>query len=161
MKKPRNKKYRPRPVSNGGGLTVIAKCHARGQDAAPLNDGQLQDLGLAYWLSLEQLRTGDASEEAWSCVVTALNIGLAMAESDIGAEHEDAFARALDGAFRAKTRSAKSGNFRLDGEALRDIEAALTVHDSQMEVATRAEVVAAMNLVRQRVDDGHVYKEAA
>ena len=160
MKK-RSKKYRPRPVSLGGGLTVVARCYARGQDAAPLNGGQLQDLGLASWLNLEQLRTGDATEEAWSVVVTALNIGVALAEGDIGAEHQKAFNLALAGAFRAKTRSARTGNFRLDGDAMRDIETALTIHDRQMEIASRAEVVAAMNLVRQRVDEGHVYREAA
>lgn len=156
----RNKKYRPRPVSNGGGLTVIARCHARGQDAAPLTGGQLQDPDLAYWLSLEQLRTGAAGEEAWSCVVTALNIGLALVETGVGAEHEQAMNDALEGAFRAKTRSRVSGSFRLDGDAMRDIEAALSIHDLQMEVATRAEVTAAMLLVRQRVDAGHVYRDS-
>jgi len=161
MKKPREKKYRPRPVAQAGGLAAIAKCVARGQDAAPLASDQLSDLGLAYWLSLEQLRTGAATEEAWSCVVTALNIAMAMAEAEIGAEHEQAIIRALGGAFRAKVRSAKSGNFRLDGDAMRDIEAALTIHDAQMQVATRAETVAALQLVRRRVDQGHVYKDAA
>lgn len=161
MKKRREKKYRPRPVAQAGGLTAIARCIARGQDAAPLAGDQLSDLGLAYWLSLEQLRTGAATEEAWSCVVTALNIAMAMAEAEIGAEHEQAIIRALDGAFRAKVRSAKSRNFRLDGDAMRDIEAALEVHDAQMQVATRAETVAALQLVRQRVDEGHVYKDAA
>lgn len=161
MKKKRDKKYRPRPVSNGGGLVVIAKCHARGQGAVPLTGDQLQDLGLAYWLSLEQLRTGDANEEAWSCVVTAPNIGLALVETDIGAEHAKAFNQALEGAFRAKTRSATSKNFRLDGDAMRDIEAALSIHDQQMEVATRAEVTAAMCLVRRRVGEGNVYRDAA
>jgi hypothetical protein len=160
MKKQRNKKYRPRPVSLGGGLSVVAKCYARGQDAAPLNDGQLQDLGLAYWLSLEQLRAGEATEEAWSVVVTALNIGLALVETGVGAEHEQTFNDALAGAFRAKTRSERTKNFRLDGDAMRDITAALTIHDAQMEAASRAEVVVAMNLVRRRVDEGHVYKEA-
>lgn len=161
MKKPRNKKYRPRAVSPGGGLDAVAKCYARGQDAAPLNDDQLSDLGLAYWLNLEQLRTGAATEEAWSVVVTALNIGLAMCETDIGADHEQTFNQALEGAFRAKTRSARTGNFRLDGDAMRDIEAALAVHDRQMEIASRAEVVAAMGLVRRRVDEGYVYRDAA
>jgi len=51
VKKPRNKKYRPRPVAQAG---------------APLAGDQLADLSLVYWLSLEQLRTGDAAEEAWS-----------------------------------------------------------------------------------------------
>jgi len=159
----RNKKYWPRQAAPAGGLTVIARCVARGQDAAPLAEDQLADLGLAYWLSLEQLRTGAATEEAWSCVVTALNIAMAMAmaEADIGAEHETAIIRALDGAFRAKVRSAKSGNFRLDGDAMRDIETVLTIHDAQLEVATRAETIAALQLVFQRVDEGHVYREAA
>lgn len=161
MKKTRNKKYRPRPIALGGGLTAVAKCYARGQDAAPLNGDQLSDLGLAYWLSLEQLRTGDATEEAWSVVVTALNIVLGMVESGVGAEYAQTFNDALAGAFRAKTRSAKRGNFRLDGDAMRDIEAALTVHDAQMEIASRAEVVAAVTLVRKRVDEGSVYRDAA
>lgn len=161
MKKPRNKKYRPRPAAQACGLTAIARCMARGQAAAPLASDQLSDLGLAYWLSLEQLRTGAATEEAWSCVVTALNIAMAMAEAEIGAEHEQAIIRALDGAFRAKTRSAKTGNFRLDGDAMRYIEAALTIHDAQMKVATRAETVAALQLVRRRVDEGRVYRDAA
>lgn len=161
MKKARTKKYRLRPVALAGGLTAIARCVARGQDAAPLAKDQLADLGLAYWLSLEQLRTGAATEEAWSCVVTALNIAMAMTEADIGAEHEAAIIRALDGAFRTKVRSAKSGNFRLDGDAMRDIEAALTIHDAQLEAATRAETIAALELVFQRVDEGHVYREAA
>jgi hypothetical protein len=161
MKKARNKKYRPRPVALAGGLTVVARCHARGQDAAPLNDGQLQDLGLAYWLNLEQLASGVATEEAWSVVVTALNIGLALAETGIGVEHESTFNLALEGAFRAKTRSARTNSFRLDGEGLSDIKAALAVHDGQMDIASRAEVIAAMSLVRQRIDEGHVYKDAA
>lgn len=161
MKKPRNKKYRPRPVAQAGGLIALDRCIARGQAAAPLAATQLADLGLAYWLSLEQLRTGDATEEAWSCVVAALNIAMALSEADIGAEHEQAIVSALDGAFRAKVRSAKSGNFRLDGDAMRDIEAALTIHDGQMELATQGETVAALQLVRRRIDEGHVYRDAA
>jgi len=161
MRKPRNKKYRPRPIGVGGGLSVVAKCYARGQDAAPLNDGQLQDLGLAYWLNLEQLRSGAATEEAWSVIVTALNIGMALVESGVGADHEQTFNDALAGAFRAKTRGARTKNCRLDGDAMRDIQAALAVHDQQMEIASRAQIVEAMNLVRQRIDEGHVYKDAA
>jgi len=161
MKKARNKKYRPRPVGIAGGLSVIGKCHERGQDAAPLNDGQLQDLGLAYWLNLEQLRSGAATEEAWSVVVTALNIGMALVESGVGADHEQTFNDALAGAFRAKGRSVNARSFRLDGDAMRDIQAALAVHDRQMEIASRAQIVEAMSLVRRRIDEGHVYKDAA
>jgi hypothetical protein len=156
--KRRSKKYRPRPVDPDGGLSRIALCVARGINAAPLTGAQLTDLGAAYWLSFEQLRTGEATEEVWSCVVCALNIGLALAEQGIGDEFEQTLIAALEGAFRAKVRSARTGNFRLDGEAMRAIGEALHVHDAQMEIATRVEVTAAMRLVHDRIEQGNVYQ---
>ncbi|WEF34886.1 hypothetical protein [Pseudoduganella chitinolytica] len=160
-KKPRNKTYRPKPVAIHGGLIAIAMCHARGHEASPLRHDQLSDLGIAYWLSLDNLRAGDANEECWSCVSCALNIGMVLAERGIGAEYEQTFVQALDGAFRAKARSVRTRNFRLDGDALRDIETAFQVHDEQMKIATRAEVADAMTTVRQRIEAGNVYQEAA
>jgi hypothetical protein len=160
-KKPRSKKYTPKPVAVHGGLIAIAKCHARGQDASPLKADQTTDIGLAYWLSFENLRSGSANEESWSCIACALNVGMVLSERDIGKAYEPLLVRALDGLFRAKVRSNKSGNWRLDGEALRDVEEALQVHDQQMAIATRAEVTAAMNTIHARLAAGNVYKEAA
>lgn len=160
-KKPRNKKYVPRPVTQHGGLVAIAMCHARGENASTLTSDQTTDLGVAYWLSFENLRAGDANEESWSCVACALNVALVLCEKGIGAEFEPQMVAALDGAFRAKTRSAKSGNFRLDGQALRDIETALQIHDQQMAIAKRWEVTTAMNAIYKRLKEGNVYREAA
>jgi hypothetical protein len=157
MKAKRNKKYRPRPVATAGGLGVIANCYARGEEHIPLRDEQLTDLGVAYWLSMENLRTGAATEEAWSCVVSALNIAMALCEDGIGIEFEGDFNRALAGAWRAKVRSAKSGNFRLDGPAIIEITAALHLHDQQLKLATRAQVTKALNLVHDRIEEGNVY----
>jgi hypothetical protein len=159
-KKPR-KKYVPRPVAQHGGLVAIAMCHARGENASVLKPDQVTDLGVAYWLSFENLRTGDANLESWSCVACALNVALVLCEKGIGAEYEQQLVKALDGCFRAKIRSAKSGNFRLDGEALRDIETALQIHDQQMQLAKRWEVTAAMQTIYKRLKDGNVYQEAA
>lgn len=161
VKPKRNKRYVPRPVTQHGGLIAVARIHARAEEVVPLRDDQLTDLGVAYWLSLENLRTGAATEEAWSCIVSALNIGVVLCELGVGPEHELAFVAALDGAFRAKLRSAKSGTFRLDGEAMRDIEAAFQIHDEQMKLATRAEVTQAMRTVHARIESGNVYREAA
>lgn len=160
-KKPRNKAYRPKPVSQHGGLIAIAMCHARGENASTLNSDQTTDLGLAYWLSFENLRSGDANEECWSCIACALNIALVLCEQGIGAEHEALIVRAQDGTFRAKIRSKRTGNFRLDGAALRDIEEALTMHDQQMAIAKRWEVTQALGIVRAREAAGTVYQEAA
>jgi len=144
-KKPR-KKYQPKPVTQHGGLVAIAMCHARGENASTLKPDQVTDLGVAYWLSFENLRTGDANEEAWSCVACALNVALVLAEKGIGADYEQALV---------------TGNFRLDGDALRDIETALQIHDQQMAMAKRWEVTAAMNTIYKRLAEGNVYREAA
>jgi hypothetical protein len=142
-------------------LVAIAMCHARGENASLLKPDQVTDLGVAYWLSLENLRTGDANEESWSCVACALNVALVLSEKGIGAEYEQAFVDALDGAFRAKIRSTTTGNFRLDGPALRDIQAALTIHDEQMVLAKRWEVTDAMNTIYARLAAGNVYQQEA
>lgn len=160
-RKPRNKPYRPKPVAQHGGLVAIAMCHARGENASTLTSDQTTDLGVAYWLSFENLRTGTATEEAWSCIACALNVGMVLTEKGIGAEYESDLVRALDGLFRAQIRSKKSGNWRLDGEALRDVEHALQVHDQQMAIAKRWEVTEAMNTIYKRLAAGNVYKEAA
>lgn len=158
MKKSRaKKKYTPRPVARDGGLLAIARCHARGEESAPLRGDQVTDIGYAYRTSLENLRSGPASEEAWSSVACALNIGLVLSEIGIGPEYELEFVTALDGAFRAKARSARTGNFRLDDDAMRDIGNAFETHDLQLELATRAEITEAMRTVRRRIDTGNVY----
>ncbi len=157
-KQKRDKRYRPKPNNPAGGLAVFGGCHARAEDRAPLKCDQLQDLGVAYWLAFENLRFGSASEESWSTVVCALNIALVLTEIGIGAEYESDINAALAGAFRAKVRGDKDGNFRLDGEALRDIDHALTVHDEQVKIASKAEILTAMRTIRQRIDDGVVYQ---
>lgn len=160
-KKKRDKKYQPRPRSENhqfGGLVAIGAAYARGENAAPLREDQTADLGVAYWLAFENLRVGSASEESWSIVSCALNVALVLAERGIGPEHEADLVLALDGAFRAKMRSETSSTFRLDGDALRDIEHALQVHDAQMQIATRAEVSQAMEAIYKRMEAGNVYQ---
>lgn len=159
MAKVRNKKYKPKPIHSHGGLVAVANAMARGEAASCLRPDQQTDLGAAYWLSIDNLAIGSADEEHWSCVVCATNIGMALSETIIGAEYEPDFVRALDGLFRAKVRSKKSGNFRLDGEALRDVKYVMEIHDEQLRHVSKRELVTAMELVRQRINDGNVYQE--
>jgi hypothetical protein len=161
QKPARNKKYTPRPALIGGGLHAVAMCHARYEEKSPLHGSQLTDLGAAYWLSFTGLTSGAATEEQWSCVVCALNIALTLAEVGIGAECEQDIIAAMDGAYRAKIRSAKSGNFRLDGPAITAITQALHWHDQQMAVAHRNEIVTALATVQRRVMEGNTYEVEA
>tara|TARA_R110000782_G_C14552992_1_gene385225 strand:- start:53 stop:547 length:495 start_codon:yes stop_codon:yes gene_type:complete len=161
QKPARNKKYTPRPAHIGGGLHAVALCHARYENKSPLHGSQLTDLGAAYWLSFDGLTSGAATEEQWSCVVCALNIAMVLSENGIGSECNGDIVAALDGAFRGKIRSARTGNFRLDGDAITAITTALHWHDQQMQVAHRNEVVTALESVMKRVSNGQVYEIAA
>lgn len=161
MKKKRDKKYRPKQAHPAGGLVALAQIGARGEASSLLRADQQTDLGAAYWLSLDNLAFGAADEEHWSCVVCALNIGMALSETVVGHEHEQDFVKALDGLFRAKVRSKRVGNFRLDGEAMRDVKYGLEIHDAQVKLVTKAELVAAMQLVWQRIDEGNIYQDEA
>lgn len=155
MKK-RSKKYVPKPIAKEGGLLALTRIQARGENASPLAADQVTDLGAGYWLALTNLTTGSGSEESWCTLVCALNIGMVLCEQGIGHEHEADFVSALDGAFRAKQRN--SGTFRLDGEGLQAVRAALLLHDQQVSLATRREIVHAMQTVRKRIDAGNVYQ---
>jgi len=161
MKAKRAKKYRPKPVHQAGGLMALAQIGARGEAASCLRDDQQTDICTAQWLALENLARGEALEEHWCFIVSALNTGMALSETVIGEEYEQDFVKALDGLFRAKIRSKRTGNFRLDGEALRDVKYALEAHDAQIKLVTKRELVAAMELVRKRIDEGNVYRDAA
>jgi len=157
MKKRRDKKYVPKPALPGGGLHALVRLQIRHEDNSPLTKEQLGDLGLAYHLSLDGLLYGEADEENWSCVVCSINIATALAEMGIGENCEDDFVRALDGLFRAKIRSKRTGSFRLDGDAIQDVKAALALHDQQMQVATKYAVMEALRTVQLRVKEGNVY----
>lgn len=160
MKKKRDKKYAgPKRSFQGGGLLALLRIEARAENSSPLREDQLSDLGNGYWLALTNLTQGNASEESWSCVVCALNIGLTLSETVFEFQYEQEFVDALDGAFRAKVRADRSGSkhFRLDGDALQNIKSALAIHDEQMKIAHRNEIVSSMNMVKQRIKDGNVY----
>ena len=161
MKKPR-KPYKPKQVHPGGGLVALAKLHHRAEDRVPLHDSQQRDLSYHHWAALENLRSGAGDYESWECIVSALNIGMALCEGGIGPECIDEMVSAQEAAIRAKVRADRHGAHRLDGEGLRIITEALRTHDAQLELAQRKEVIAAIQLVRQRVAEGNVFKiEAA
>lgn len=161
MKKPR-KKYRPKPVLPGGGLVALAKLHHRAEDRVPLHSEQQRDLSYHHWAALENLRSGPGDYEAWECIVSALNIGMALCEGGIGPECIDEMIEAQEAAIRAKVRANRHGVHRLDGDGMRIITEALRTHDAQLELAQRQEVVTAIRLIKQRLDEGQVFSiEAA
>ena len=161
MKKKRDKAYVPKRNFGGGGLLALLRIEARAENASPLREDQISDLGRNYWLSFTNLTQGSASFESWENCVGSLNMGLVLAEKVFEGQGEDEMVAALDGLFKAKQRGDKTGRYRLDGDGIQAVRISLEIHDQQMKLAHRREIVDAIATVKQRVEDGNVYQSEA
>jgi hypothetical protein len=160
-KKPRNKAYRPRPISMIGGIDIIAKRHDVTELMQPMSDGQITDLAVAFRLAFQQMLNGGASEENWCVCVCSLNIAMVLAERGIGEQYIGEINQSLEGAFRAKVRAGRTGAWGFDGDAIQAIKLAYEIHEEQLKLAAKHEIVGALREVHRRADAGNVFKEAA
>lgn len=155
----RNKAYRPRPVRATAALALLGR-RADIELEVPVSDLHQTNLGLAYRLAFDQLCTGQGEELHWCTVVTALNVGVILAERGYGPEEQPTFNTALEGAFRARIRVARGHRWGFDGSAMTAIKVALDVHDQQVAAVTQLEMRDALFEVNRRIDAGIVYQEA-
>lgn len=160
MKNPR-KRYRPKPISTIGGIGAIDRRHKIESMRIPIDGEQLTDLGVAYRMAYQQMTDGHATEENWCTVVTSLNIALVLAERCFDGQYAAEINKALEGAFRARVRALKCGSWGLDGQAMQDIKKVFDIHEAQMEMVTKLEIIGALDEVKKRIVTGNVYREAA
>lgn len=125
--------------------------------AEPLTDLHRIESALRYWTALEQLKFHNATLEVWLPLCQAINIGMLLAEEDIGAAYLPLFIDAQEAIFRAYIRGTESGSFRLDGPGIVTITHALLVHDAQLDVSLRGDLAKAERTMQQRLDEGNHY----
>jgi hypothetical protein len=152
-KKPR-KAYRSREVRRMAGFDVLGH-------RAPMDISQKTDIGIAYYMALNEMTNGRGSEEHWSTVACALNLALVIAETGPGLDGIEIIKSALAGAVRSRERARRTGKWGYDGDALIDIRIALETHDAQMATVSKAVILKALSEVHRRIDAGEVFKEAA
>ncbi|MEK6420003.1 MAG: hypothetical protein V4801_10380 [Burkholderia gladioli] len=152
-KRPR-KSYRAREIKQTAGIDVLER-------RTPMDRHQTTDLGIAYHIALDEMIHGRGTEEHWSTLACALNITLVLSELCPEAGDTSLANRALAGIVRSRDRARRLKTWGFDGEALADVKAALALHDEQMVVFTKGEVLAALAEVHRRIDSGHAFKEAA
>ncbi|MBU9661857.1 hypothetical protein KTF22_08130 [Burkholderia multivorans] len=152
-KKPR-KAYRPREVRRTAGIDVLER-------RTPMDGGQQTDLGIAYYMALNEMTNGHGTEEHWSTVTCALNIALVIAETGPGLDSIGIIKSALAGAVRSRDRARRTGKWGFDGDALIDIRIALEIHDAQMATVSKVAILKALGEVHRRIDAGEIFKEAA
>jgi hypothetical protein len=140
------RKYDPRRA-----LSMALRVEDRFRTRQPLDESQTRDMGIAYHVAFDLMRSGRGDEESWSTLACMTNIAVVMAEQGIGGEHMAALARALDGIRRAKDRGRATGRWAFDGDALAAMVDALAIHDAQLEAATIGDTRAALAEVERRI----------
>lgn len=132
-------------------------------DATPgrlMSPDTIVDLQLVNRQAYHNMVRGPATPEALGIVINALNMAMLLCEAGIGEEWVDVVIKAQEGAFRAKVRGETTDRWGFDGPAIAVIDQALDVHEAQVEVATRDELMQAIQEMHRRIDDGHVFETA-
>lgn len=155
-----NPAYRPTPASIVGDVRAVQAAYDQ-DPRRPCNDEQAAELGIAHRMAFASILAGDASQQNWATVVCALNIAIVLADRGLGDQYAPLINAALEGAFRAKARGDKTGKYGFDGAAIQAIQDTFDVHEAQIELATKTEMMEAVHEVHRRVDAGFAYKEVA
>ena len=123
----------------------------------PLSFEQARDLNLAYRVSLQALLRGSGTEQAWSTLAVAFNITLLLAENGIRQNSIETIKLAQLALMRAHERAKRTGQWAFDGDGARVILATANIHDQQLDLASKAQIMAALVEVNRRVMVGEVF----
>jgi hypothetical protein len=137
-------------------LTAEAEREAEGKPLAPQQTNSIATLA---WLAFRAITEhGLTTEENWSVLAQAANVSLLLTEMDIGAEHAAIVKDGQSALMRACARGKTSGRWGFDGHGIQAIEMLLTLHDAQIEIATRSEIKTALRTLRERISAGNILK---
>ncbi|SDH10526.1 hypothetical protein SAMN05216466_107115 [Paraburkholderia phenazinium] len=134
---------------------IVSSAEKR-RDANPLTDDQQRDLGLVYHIAFEQmLRDGD--EESWYVLASSMNVALVLAERGYGEEFIPEVKAAMESLMAVKYRADRTGKWTFDESGIAAMRHAITLHDQQCALATRAEIKEALRAIVKRANEGHMY----
>ncbi|ATQ77863.1 hypothetical protein CR152_27690 [Massilia violaceinigra] len=144
MKKPRNKRYVPKPVSLNPLSEVFGGLSGDHAD-------HLRVLNIRNHAAMAALTTGTGGREEWDLLVGAINIANVMCEQGIGDEFRAATIAGRDALMAVGKRGATTGRFLFRGDELAAMNHALACHDAQLENVRAIDVDRASNEVMRRI----------
>jgi len=144
MKKPRNKKYRPKYVARNVLSTIFGGMS--GDHAEHLRTIQIRN-----HRALAEMAQGRGTREQWDELVGAANMANVMCEQGIGNEYRAITIAARDALLEVGKRIVKSDRVILKGDELNAIREGLLCHDAQLENVRAIDVERAYQEVERRV----------
>lgn len=122
----------------------------------PLADDQKTDLGIAYRMQLQMMLRGAGTEESWATLACSMNIALMLCEQHICGGAIETIKLAQDALLSSKARSFRTQKWAFSGDEARIVMRACSIHDEQLEFATKSQVTKALQEVHQRIGAGEV-----
>ena len=144
MKKPRNKKYRPKYVARNVLSTIFGGMS--GDHAEHLRTIQIRN-----HRALAEMAQGRGTREQWDELVGAANMANVMCEQGIGNEYRAITIAARDALLEVGKRIVKTERVILKGDELNAIREGLLCHDAQLENVRAIDVERACREVERRV----------
>lgn len=144
MKKPRNKKYRPKYVARNVLTTVFG-----GMSGDHIE--HLRLIQIRSHKALADMVKGEGAREGWDLLVGAINMANVMCEQGIGNEFRAQTIAARDALLELGKRIVKLDRVILKGDELNAIRAGLECHDAQLENVRAIDVERACQEVDRRV----------
>ena len=156
MKK-RNKKYNPNKhrISTAAGFQAIQNAQIAAYNASPLEAEQVDELGAGYYLAFALVKGGRGTKDNIGTLAGAINISIVLSESGVGLEYLPLLLDARDAIVRTGVRANKAGKIGFYGPDIHKVSEALNVHDMQVLVTSKTQMIEAINEVRRRINAGH------
>lgn len=144
MKKPRNKKYRPKYVARNVLTTVFG-----GMSGDHVE--HLRLIQIRSHKALADMAQGAGTREGWDLLVGAINMANVMCEQGIGDEFREVTIAARDSLLEVGKRIVKLDRVIMKGDELNAIREALECHDAQLENVRAIDVERACRAVEHRI----------
>lgn len=147
MKKPRNKKYRPKYISVNPMSTFLGGMSGEHAD-------HLRVLNIKNHGALAAIVQGRGTRDDWDRLVGAINMANILCERGIGDEYRADMIGARDALCECGKRIVKTGRVLFTGDELRAVNAGMAAHDAQLENVRAIDIDQAAAEVIRRVRHG-------
>jgi hypothetical protein len=144
MKKPRNKKYVPKPVN----LNTIDRVIS---GFVKIGGSHLQTLLIKNHAALANMTAGRGTKNDFDLLAGAINMAVVMSELGTGEQYAKIIMSGQDALHSCGKRFIKHGKFAFTGDELRAINDAMEIHDSQLAASRAFDVEAAYNEIHRRL----------
>lgn len=140
--KPR-RKYKPKPINPSALVDAVAS-------RQPMERAKQQDVSIVAHQAMRALVSGDGTEFDVEHLAVATNLSMLLTELGVGREYLAVAIAGQEAVVRCRARAERTGKWGLDGPAIAAIDLALELHDQQVEIATQAQMSAAIREMHRR-----------